>query len=430
VYIQEEAGIRDRMFLSVAARSDQNSAFGTDFQRVLYPKASLSWIISDEPFFPHFDFLNQFRLRAAYGQSGVQPGSTAALRTFAAATVNLANVPTVGLRESALGNPNLKPERSGEMELGFESKVFGSRGNIDVTYYNKKTHDALVSLPIAASAAPSALSVQSNVGSVQNTGWETTLNGQLVDRPAFGWDLTISGSHNTNKVLTLGFDASGKANKTIGTGAVRDSVGFPANGLFVRPYTFSDANGDGIIQQSEVTVDTGVVYKGYGMPRDIISVQNGFDVLRRKLRINVLFDYKGGYNLLNNTASFVCSQSPKACQEDQDASLPLWRQARAVANNYGTIVNKTRYTTTWGYEENAQFWRLREISATLQVPNTLAQHIRARDANLTFGARNLHVWTSYTGIDPEANYSTGDVATDFITQPPKTYFTLRLNLHY
>ena len=53
-----------------------------------------------------------------------------------------------------------------------------------------------------------------------------------------------------------------------------------------------------------------------------------------------------------------------------------------------------------------------------------------RAASLTFSARNLHVWTKYTGTDPESNYGTDDVQTDFSTTAPPTYFTLRLNLHY
>ena len=53
MYAQEQAAIRDRMFLTLRARTDQNSAFGQNFQRVIYPKASLSWILSDESFFPN-----------------------------------------------------------------------------------------------------------------------------------------------------------------------------------------------------------------------------------------------------------------------------------------------------------------------------------------------------------------------------------------
>jgi TonB-linked SusC/RagA family outer membrane protein len=444
VYVQEQAGFRDRMFATIAVRSDQNSAFGTNFQRVFYPKASLSWIVSDESFFPKYDWLNQFRLRAAYGQSGVQPGSTDALRTFAATTVNLANVPTTGLIENALGNPNLKPERSGELETGFETRLLNNRVNLDVTYYNKKTHDALIAYPIAASAAPSALTVRSNLASVENNGFEASVNTQIIDRQNFGWDVTLSGSHNTNKVASLGVDANGKANKTIGTGIVRDSAGFPVNSLFIRPFHYSDANGDGVIQTSEVVVDTGVVYAGYSAPRDLASVQSGFDLFKRRLRINALFDYKGGYSLENGTMQFVCQQSPKSCQDDQDKNVGLYRQARAVANALGTRYDSkgnivasggTLFTTTLGYWENGQFWRLRELSAVVQLPNVVNQRLRSRDANFTIGARNLHVWTKYDGVDPEANYTSGstgtaDVANDFITQPPKTYFTFRLNLHY
>jgi len=88
-----------------------------------------------------------------------------------------------------------------------------------------------------------------------------------------------------------------------------------------------------------------------------------------------------------------------------------------------------------GYYENGQFWRLREVSAVLNMPQSLANKFRARDANLTLGARNLHVWTKYDGVDPESSFTSGQVGTadtpqDFLTQPPKTYFTLRLNLHY
>jgi TonB-linked SusC/RagA family outer membrane protein len=430
VYAQEQLGLRDRMYVIAAVRSDQNSAFGANFQRVFYPKVSLSWLLSDETWFPHVPLMNSFRLRSAYGQSGVQPGATDALRTFSANTVNIASVNTSGLSENALGNPNLKPETSGEFEGGFDTRIWDNKLNLELTYYNKKTKNALISLPIAPSAAPSATSVRANLGSVENSGFESQITATLYESRRLGWNMTLSASHTSGKVASLGLDPAGRPNKTIGTGQTRDSVGFPVNGLFVRPFHYTDANHDGIIQASEVTVDTGVVYRGYSYPRDLVSVQNGFDLFNRKLRLNVLLDYKGGFNLFNNTMEFICQQAPQSCDEDEVASLPLWRQARSVAQNYGTVVNGTKFTTQAGYWENGQFWRLREVSATFDLPQVVANRIRARDANITFGARNLHVWTKYTEVDPESNYSTGDVQTDFITTAPRTYFTFRLNLHY
>jgi hypothetical protein len=265
---------------------------------------------------------------------------------------------------------------------------------------------------------------------VQNSGLEAQINATFIDTRRFGWDVTIAASHNSNKVLSLGVDPAGNPNKTIGTGSTRDSVGFPVNGLFLRPYHFTDTNGDGIVQTTELTVDTGVVYRGYSFPRDLLSIQNGIDLLSRKLRITASLDYKGGFNLLNNTWQFFCQQAPQACAENEIASTPLWRQARAVANLYGTTVNGTKFTSPGGYWENGQFWRLREVSASFTLPNTWASRLRARDASFVLAGRNLHVWSKYTDIDPEANYSTGDVQTDFITTGPPTFFEFRLNLHY
>ena len=143
------------------------------------------------------------------------------------------------------------------------------------------------------------------------------------------------------------------------------------NGLFLRPYRFTDANGDGIVQTTKLTVDTGVVYRGYSFPRDLVSIQNGFDLFSRKLRVTAMLDYKGGFNLLNNTWQFLCQQAPQACEENEIASTPMWRQARAVANLYGTTVNGTKFTSPGGYWENGQFWRLREVVRVVHA----AEHV-------------------------------------------------------
>lgn len=425
-YLQEQATIRDLLFLTAAVRTDQNSAFGTKFQNVVYPKFGVSYIISDESFFPKLGWLDQLRLRGAYGASGVQPGSTTALRTFAATTVNIGidasdAADTPALLASALGNPNLKPERSTEREFGFESRLFNSRLNLDFTYYNNVTKDALISQPIAPSAGPSSLNVTRNLGSIRNTGIEATLTSTLVDRREFGWDMTVGGSHNTNKIESLGFKDDGTPNPTIGTGATRDSLGLPINGIFQRPYTFSDANGDGIIVASEITVDKNFSFLGYSSPRDLVTIQNGFNFLNRKLQINALLDYRGGFSINNRYMSFLCG-SKFTCFDEQSPDAPLAAQARVVAlRNLGT---------GYGFWENGQFWRLREVSATYTVPNSWASQLRARDASLTLSARNLHVWTKVTGPDPEANFQTGDVQDNLLTTAPPSYFTVRLNLHF
>jgi len=430
IYAQEQASFRDRMFLIVAARTDQNSSFGTKFQRVVYPKASLSWLISDESFFPHPQWLNSFRLRSGYGASGVQPTGTQAIQTYSSTTVNVnattgnANgTDTPALLANALGNPALKPERSAEWENGFESSIFNNRVHIDLTYYDKRTHDAIISKQIAASSGASALSVVTNAASVENNGIEANLNTTLIDRRALGWDVSVVASHNSNKILSLGYDASGKPLPTIGTGTTRDSIGLPANGFFARPFTYSDLNHDGIITPNEVTIDS-TAYIGYSSPRDIVAITNGVDLFNRKIRIIVLTDYKGGYDLYNMSGQFYSNQT-KAYPDENLKSTSLYLQARTVANS-----SAKNPSTVSGFLDNGAAWKLREVSAAWTLPTVIARKARARDAQLVFSARNVHTWTKYTGVDPESNYGTGDVQTDFSTTAPRTYFILRANVHY
>ena len=151
--------MRDRLFLTVAARTDQNSAFGTNFQRVLYPKVSLSWLVSDEIVLPEVRLARtQFRLRACVRRERRAAGRDARRsQTFAPATTGhdrrsqpTTGTDTPGLGASNPGNANLKPETSAEFEAGFETHLLNNRVHLDYTFYNKKTHDALISVPIAA----------------------------------------------------------------------------------------------------------------------------------------------------------------------------------------------------------------------------------------------------------------------------------------
>ena len=427
LFVEEQLSFRDRLFVTGALRSDQNSAFGTNFQHVLYPKASVSWIISDEGFFPHVGWLNQLRLRSAYGTSGVQPGPIDALQYYYPATVNVNALDQPGVQYYAIGNSNLRPERAGEFEGGFDARLFGSRAELDLTYYSKLTHDALVGTVIPPSLGTGATVQSTNLGSTKNAAVEAMLRAQLIDGARFGWDVTLNGSTNANKLVTLGTDANGTPIPPIVGSTTRDEPGYPLFGYWQRPYTYSDANGDGIITANEVHVADSAVFVGYSTPRYEASLANGFDLLRRALRVNALFDFKGGNIQLNSTERIRCS-SRNNCRGASDPSAPLKMQAAAVA------VREDPSHTYYGYMENDSFVRFSELSLTYTLPDRLAARIPgARSSSVTFAARNLHVWTNYTGLDPEDDADVGSTATlasDFQTMPPPTYFVLRLNVGF
>ena len=424
LFVEEAASFRDRLFVTAAVRTDQNSAFGTNFQRVYYPKASASWILSEESFFPSLDWLDQLRIRTAIGASGVQPGPNDADRTFSVATTNIAGTDISGLRSNQLGNADLKPERSTEFEAGFDARFWNSRLNLEVTYYNKKTKDALVNMVIAPSAGSAVTSLLTNLASVKNYGWETLITTQVLNRRALGWDITLAGSHNSNKLITLGTDPTGKPIPTIGAGNNRQAEGYPINSTWTRKFTYSDANGDGVIVPAEVVVDTAFTYVGYSQPRLELSINNGIELFNRRLRLTALVDHKSGYVVQNNEQSFLCQQST-SCKGTSSLDATLWEQARAIAIRDGTP------TSNDGYYENPDFWRLREVSATYNLPdNVAARFLRVRGASLNFAARNLAVWSDWTGVDPEQNYGQGDTQQTLLTAGPPTYYTLRLTLRF
>jgi TonB-linked SusC/RagA family outer membrane protein len=453
-YVQEEAAIRDRLFLTVAARQDQNSAFGTKFQSIIYPKVSASWLISDEDFFPHAAWLNSFRLRTAYGANGVQPDATAALQTFRAATQSIPKPNSTtgtdlpGLTADQPGSPHLKPETSAELETGFETDLLNHRVNLNYTFYKKNTTNALIKVPIPSSVASSVTSLLQNVGKTQNWGHEVSISAAIIQRKSFGWDVTLSGGHNDNKWVDLGKDPStcdengNCQDLVIGAGTVvQQRRNQPLFNIWYSRYTYADANNDGIIQVGEVHVDDTLSSAGVGFAKDVAAIQSGFDLLNRKLRITANFDYKSGGNTLDDNY-FRCSSSPKACRETNDPTAPLDQQARAVAMIYGTkYPNGTTYTTRFGYFRSNQFWKFRELSGSIQLPDRVNRLIRSQyGSSFVVGIRNIHTWTSYTGVDPEENYGVGgvnasnrslpEVGNDFNSSPPPTYFTFRLNLKY
>ena len=428
-FIEEALAVNDRLYLTVAARTDQNSAFGTNFQNVLYPKASASWVTSDEPWFKtpkalHLDYL---RLRAAFGQSGVQPGSTDALRTFGATTVNVRGLDAGGLVYTAVGNSDLKPESTREYEIGFEARFFKGRATLDYTYYDKRTKDALISAIVAPSAG-AANSVRRNLGSVGNKGQEMTISMQLLENRHIAMDLTLNGSLNENKLISLGGTPP-----QIGT-TVRAVEGYPLFGLWSKKILgWNDKNGDKILTYNadpnlnEVFVDSVVSYRGPASPTQFFTVTPGIDLFGRKLRLTALLDYRGGNKYYNNTERIRCV-SRQNCNGLMNPGSSFEEQAMVVATRNDPSA------TLDGFFQPGAFVKLREVSATYQLPSFMYGALRARNAAITLSARNVAKWTKYRGVDPENDFTAANAGSnnpaDFQTFGAPTYFIFRFNLGY
>src|SRR5207237_653459 len=166
-----------------------------------------SWVVSDEAFYPRSIPVGNLKLRFAYGASGQQPATTAALLFYTGQTATVlsgaAPADQPGIDLTAFGNNNLKPERSAEFEGGFDAGLFRDAVRLEVTYYDKKTHDALVNRQLPPSNGINQNRFE-NIGSVQNRGIEALLSVTKDVAPGVGVDASLSFARNTNKLLTLG----------------------------------------------------------------------------------------------------------------------------------------------------------------------------------------------------------------------------------
>ena len=422
-FIEEQLAFNDRLFLTGALRSDQNSAFGTEFQSVLYPKASISWILTEEPFFPALGWLRELRYRAAYGASGRQPGANDAIRSFGASTVNVRGTDQPGVIYTAIGNLDLRPEKTTEFETGFEAQMFDGRASFDLTFYTKRTKDALISAIVPPSEG-TATTVRRNLGAVRNRGFEMLLSSTLIDRPEFGLDVTLNGSTNANKLLSLGGTPPqiGTTNRVV--------EGYPLFGLWAQKITgWEDKNGDRILTYNadpalnEVFVADSASFIGYNQPRHILALTTGVEFFNRRLRLQALVDYRGGNYWYNNTERIRCV-SRQNCNGLMNPDASFEEQAMVVA----TRDHPSK--TLAGFFQKGDFVRFREVSARYDVPEALLSRLRGfRTLSLNLTARNITRWTQYRGVDPETDFTnlTGDSPSEFQTLGPPSYLILRVN---
>ena len=430
--ISEQIAWRDRLFFTAAVRTDRNSAFGQDFGFVTYPAASLSYVISDEDFFPKMDFLSSLRLRTAYGESGKQPNFRDAITFFNTQTITVAGADQPGITVGGTGNLDLKPEVSREIEGGFEAAFFGSRAGLELTYYQKTSQDLLIARPLPPSLGLTQTQFD-NLGESENKGWEVMLRGQVLDLQNAKLEVTATYAGNKTKLTDIGRLSTGEKISPIVFGVQRHVEGYPLGGYWDESLKYSDKNGDGIITRvncpgqaqvaggPECEMEVGALsYLGQPLPTNEISVSPRLQ-LYNWLQLSALIDYKGGFKVFNNTERFRCNFGN--CPAAYLANAPLEDQAA----NLGQAMN-----TDAGYVEDGSFTKLREIAATLTLPQAWANRMRTESLTLTLAGRNLATWTGYKGFDPEVNSQPGSNfgTSDFLTQPPLRMFSARISIGF
>jgi TonB-linked SusC/RagA family outer membrane protein len=282
------------LFLNATGRNDWFSTLNPESNSYLYPSVSTSFLFTEAFTLP--EWMNYGKLRLAYAEVG---GDTSPYtnQLFYGVNTNTFNGFALGYISSTTSpNPDLKPLKVKESEIGLELILFDRRISLDMAYYNKNTVDEILNVDISQAAGYASTKV--NLGRLNNKGIELLLTFVPVRNANFTWETSFNYTHNTSEVLEL---ASGQARIDVGTGdffgTLSHEVGMPLASL--RGFDYRK-NADGTIQSANGRFLQGnIITFGSAIPTDIAGWLN--TVTFKGIRLFAQVDYKGGHKVMSNT---------------------------------------------------------------------------------------------------------------------------------
>lgn len=458
-FAQLEANLYNQVDVNVGLRDDGFSTFGSSKQYHLFPKASIGWIFTNTMGNTTQSGLLSFgKLRAAYGETGKEPpvyGAITALSstsTFGPGGYGDALITKLGgqgglVTGGTLGNNALRPERSREAEYGVDLGFFNQRADFSFTYYDKRTSDViLAALPVNASQTGAFQTVE-NGAKLTNQGIEISFNARPYTSDLLGWDVGFQYGRNRGDVTDLLGAEFIPYNNEGFTGAIGSSTLGYAPGV-IRGKDFARC---GITTDPVVVAGCGSAPKGA-----LYLAANGQPILDPVDR--VIADPNPKYTMSFTSAVHVGQHLTLSGLLDVRKGGDVWDGTRGILNNFGTSIESLNRNTqgifgqnvltdkypvvagpgkgvvafstpaqwqTWynnngggfgpvgaQFVEDGSFAKLRELSLTYNLTGRFPAMAGFSSMDLRVAGRNLHTWTKYKGLDPEANLG----GAEFLTQ--------------
>ena len=385
-YVQEQFDWEDRIFVTGAVRFDDNSAFGRNFDAAVYPKVSATWVLSEESFWD-FDLVNMFRARAAWGQAGQQPDVFDAQRLYEAVP-GTGNIPF--LTPTSFGNEDLGPEKSDELEVGFDTGLWNDRVEVAFTYYTKRTTDAIVDRAVAPSfGIPGRQLI--NVGKVVNWGSELLLDVDVLTGNPLQWNMRFSFATMNNEIKNLG------GAERIGVYRSRFHVeGYPLSSFFAEKVVSADLD---LFTPPLTNVAKNILCDGGtgpdglsmgGQPVDCDDAPLVFwDNPEPTWSVNVM----NTWTLLQDTRFFAVIQAQGGNLSMSDgigARMTSWKNTLGANKSDDPILLGQLEVARRpvGYY-NAGYIALNEVGVQYQLPSAWAARIGGSRASMNASVRNL-----------------------------------------
>jgi len=428
-FTRANATWKDKYLFTGSLRADGSSRFGDNNRYGVFPAVSLGWQLTREPFMQGLARHGDVKLRASYGVTGNQDiaDNFAPLARFSKA--NYGAAPGIGQRN--FGNPDLRWEQTHELNVGFDLLLLNERFTILGDWYRKETQDLLLDRPISATSGQTT--VLQNIGNMENKGFELQLGAVILKPSAKGlrWNADFNIAWNHNKVLKL-FE-----NQPIPVGGYdvgRIDVGHPLGAFYVLHFTgvdpatgdaiFEDVNNDGSIN------DDDRVYIGSPHPDYWGGFTNQFTWGRFDLR--AFLQFVQGQEIFNAISVFA-NDGGYYYDNKFKRALQRWQQPGDVTDEPRASFDGTSGADLISsrYFEDGSYVRLQDVTLRYNLPASISNALRMKDASLYVSGRNLHTWTKYSGYSPDVNSAGSstntELSTEFYAYPSARSFMIGLS---
>ncbi|MBT1685770.1 SusC/RagA family TonB-linked outer membrane protein [Dawidia soli] len=437
VYAQASLSYKDYLYFSASARNDWSSTLPKGNNSYFYGGANASLVFSDAFASLGGGPLSFGKVRVAVGQTGRDADPYGVYNVFVPSTVQLSfgelRFPLKGINafevSNQLGNPNLKPEITTEVEVGTELKFFQNRLGIDLTLYNKNTKDQI--LPVQVANSTGYTTYFNNLGKVQNKGLELLVSVTPVEIGDFSWTVTSNWTFNRNKVIALadgldeflinsiyGIDFVAAKGRPVGAYKAVDYARDPNGHIIVNAQGIPTASAEkGFIGNMQPDFVTGLsnqfIYKGLSLAFTF-DYRRGGDMYSYTKR---LMEFVGNSTntLYNDRKPFIVPNSVKQVGTD-DAPVYVENDIPVNVNNFSEYMNSsTNLYQERGHVLDRTFVKLREVVLSYNLPSSLLQSTPITSLNVSLVGRNLFLWTPSSNniVDPEITGYNGSQVSAF-----------------
>ncbi len=377
-YLQQEVDLKQKIYLTASVRGDASSSHGDTDKYFFYPKASASVRLSQLNFWKGLSsFSDEFKLRLAYGETGNSPPPNGKFTTYVPVNVdNRSGLIVIARR----GNAGIKPERTKEIETGFDASLFGGRAGLEFTYYRQNISDLIL-----ISQLPQSSGFEeefSNAGKMRTQGVEIGLTFNPLRKRNLRWSSRINFYKTSSKITELDVDPFNKGGFATSLGTYRIEEGKSPTTIIGLDVARADGSAD-------------VKEFGDETPDFEMSFNNG--IALGNVELSFLWHWKQGGEVIN-LGRFITDLG--GTTEDYDrvkVQLPTGGfTTRRLRGDFGT----------GAWIEDGTYIKLREVSLSYSFSKTaVANWFGSSISNLKVGVagRNLLMFTDYSGYDPEVS---------------------------